>query len=194
MHSDHNLRCDAAICRWQWGSMGFYGADEACMCAVCAVILLHSYRLFHHSLSLVVPWPEAPFSPPSTLSHTGSVTLRCFLAGSPNVLQFSFSFTLSTPSPRSFALLRNNDLWIVIFIIKQCSRMLAATWFIPRFCWDHTTDACQYVWEKRRWSFGLKKHNVIQETGYQKFNMYIFILRCEFDYGGKSQIMIKQSH
>ncbi len=92
------------------------------------------------------------------------------------------------------ALLRNNDLWIVIFIIKQCSCMLAATWFIPRFCWDHTVNACQYVWEKRRWSSGLKKHNVIQEKGYQKFNMYIFILRCEFDYGGKSQIMIKQSH
>lgn len=92
------------------------------------------------------------------------------------------------------ALLRNNDLWIVIFIIKRCSCMLAATWFIPRFCWDHTVNACQYVWEKKRLSFGLKKHNVIQEKGYQKFNMYIFILCCEFDYGGKSQIMIKQSH
>lgn len=66
MHSDHNLRCDAAICRWQRGSVGLYGTDGACMCAV---ILLHSCRLFHHSLSLVVPWPEAPFSPPSTLSH-----------------------------------------------------------------------------------------------------------------------------
>lgn len=43
-------------------------------------------------------------------------------------------------------------------------------------------------------ALGSKKQNLIQETGYQKFNMFIFIPRCEFDYGGKSQIMIKQSH
>lgn len=36
----------------------------------------------------------SPLSPPSTLSHTGSVTLRCFLAGSPNVLQFSFFLSI----------------------------------------------------------------------------------------------------
>lgn len=129
---------------------------------------------FHHHLHSLTQgaWPSVVFLPDPQMLYS----------------------SLCAPSPRSFALLRNNDLWIVIFIIKQCSCMLAATWFIPRFCWDHTADACQYVWEKKRWSFGLKKHNVIQETGYQKFNMYIFILRCEFDYGGKSQIMIKQSH
>lgn len=176
MHSDHDLRCNAAICRWQWGSIGLNGADGVCMCSVCAVILLHSCWLFHHSLSLVVPWPEAPFSPPSTLSHTGSVTLRCFLAGSPNALQFSLC---SLPS-HSFALLRNNDLWIVIFIIKQCSCMLAATWFIPRFCWDHTADACQYVWEKKRWSFGLKKtqrdpRNAVSKVQYVHFYPSLWI-------------------
>lgn len=195
MHSDHNLHCNAAICRWQWGSMGLHGADGACMCAVA---LLFSF-IPTDSSTTPSPWWFPDLKPPFH-HHLNSLTQGVW----PSVVflldpqmfysSLSLSLSLSTPSPRSFALLRNNDLWIVIFIIKQCSRMLAATWFIPRFCWDHTTDACQYVWEKRRWSFGLKKHNVIQETGYQKFNMYIFILRCEFDYGGKSQIMIKQSH
>lgn len=107
MHSDYNLCCDAAICRWQWGSMGLYGADGVCMCAVCTVILLHSYRLFHHSLSLVVPWPEAPFH-----HHLHSLTQGAWpsVVFSPDPqmfyssLSFSPSLSLSLPPPLALLL------------------------------------------------------------------------------------------
>lgn len=81
------------------------------------------------------------------------------------------------------------DLWIVIFSIKLSSCMLAATWFILGLLWDFTTEACQYVWETRRWRLKDGEEHMIQETKRSKSSLCAFL----FDYSGKSwRKMIKQ--
>lgn len=68
--------------------------------------------------------------------------------------------------------------------------MLAAAWFILGLCWDCTTEACQYVWETRRWRLKDGEEYMIQETKGSKSSLCAFL----FDYGGKSwRKMITQS-
>lgn len=60
--------------------------------------------------------------------------------------------------------------------------MLAATWSILGLCWDCTIEACQYVWETRRWRLWDGEENMIQEMKASKSSLCAFL----FDYSGKS--------
>ncbi len=119
MHSDHNLCCDAAICRWQLGSVGLYGADGACMCAV---ILLHSCRLFHHSLSLVVPWLEVFHHHLHSLTQ-GAWPSVVFL---PDPQMLYSSLSLCAPSPRSSEKqwFMNCNIYHKTVLLHACSYMI----------------------------------------------------------------------